>query len=85
MKKSAIALKYSKDFDAPFIAAKGEGVKAEKIIEIAKKENIPIEKNFNVINLLENSDEGTFVPESAYKVLAVLFAYILENSGEKSE
>lgn len=85
MKKSAVALKYSKDLEAPFITAKGEGLKAEKIIEIAKKENIPIEKNLNVINLLENSDEGTFVPESAYKVLAVLFAYVLENSGEKSE
>lgn len=84
MKKSAVALKYSKDLDAPFITAKGEGLKAEKIIEIATKENIPIEKNLNVINLLENSDEGTFVPESAYKVLAVLFAYIL-GDGEKSE
>ncbi len=84
MKKEekAIALKYEKGFEAPIISAKGEGFKAKKILEIAKAENIPIKEDISVINLLENSEEGKFVPESAYKTLAIIFSFILEDKNE---
>lgn len=77
--EKAVALKYEVGFEAPIISAKGNGFKAKKILEIAKKENIPIKEDVSVINLLENSEEGNFVPEAAYKVLAIIFSFILED------
>lgn len=77
--EKAIALKYEDGFKAPIISAKGNGFKAKKILEIAKQENIPIKEDISVINLLENSEEGNFVPEAAYKALAIIFSFILED------
>ena len=77
--KSAISLQYQKGINsAPKITAKGEGWVAEKIIEIAQERNIPIRKDKDLLNLLSEIDVGREVPESLYKVVAELLAWVYQ-------
>ena len=77
--KSAISLEYQKEINsAPKITAKGEGWVAEKIIEIAQERNIPIRKDKDLLNLLSEIDVGREVPESLYKVVAELLAWVYQ-------
>ncbi len=77
--KSAISFQYQKEINsAPKITAKGEGWVAEKIIEIAQERNIPIRKDKDLLNLLSEIDLGREVPESLYKVVAELLAWVYQ-------
>mgnify|MGYP004449288241 CR=1 FL=1 len=77
--KKAVALKYPKGVEAPVIVAKGLGKKADKIIEIAEESNVPVEENEGLVDLLGLEDIGDIVPESTWKVIAEIFAFIMEN------
>ena len=77
--KKAVALKYPKGVEAPVIVAKGFGKKADKIIEIAEESNVPVEENEGLVDLLGLEDIGDIVPESTWKVIAEIFAFIMEN------
>ena len=77
--KSANSLQYQKEINsAPKITARGEGWVAEKIIEIAQERNIPIRKDKDLLNLLSEIDLGREVPESLYKVVAELLAWVYQ-------
>ncbi len=77
-KKKAIALKYPEGAVAPIILAKGEGIVAEKIISEAEKNEIFITEDTKLIDLIGLEKVGDYVPESAWKALASIFAFILE-------
>jgi len=78
----AVALKYPENAEAPFISATGKGNLAEKIVEIAKQNNIPVIKDPQTADILSLQDCGQLIPESTYKVIAEIFAFI--RSIEKS-
>ena len=75
----AVALKYPEGAVAPFITAKGKGKLAEKIVEVAKDENIKIEENVEIIDFLTACDVGQSVPEETWEVLAQIFSFILKS------
>lgn len=76
-KPSAVSLQYNRDGDhAPKVTAKGQGWLAEKIIAMAQEKNIPIKKDKDLIQLLEKIDVGQEIPESLYKVIAELLAWV---------
>jgi flagellar biosynthesis protein len=76
---SAISLKYSRGSDsAPKVTAKGQGWVADKIIAMAEEQNIPIKKDKDLISLLEKIDVGNEIPESLYKVVAELLAWVYQ-------
>ncbi len=73
----AAAIKYVKEKDnAPRLVAKGQRKIAEKIIEIAKKENIPIEKDEELVEVLASLDIGEEIPPQLYEVVAKILAFI---------
>lgn len=76
--KKAVALKYPQGAVAPIIMAKGEGRTAELIIDEAEKNNIFIEENLELVNLLGVQEIGDVVPEEAWRALAAIFSFILE-------
>ena len=77
--KSAVSLKYKKGRDsAPKVTAKGKGWVAEKIIKMAQENNIPIKEDKDLLNLLSEIDVGQEVPESLYKVVAELLAWVYQ-------
>ncbi len=77
--KSAVSLQYKKgNNSAPKVTAKGQGWMAEKIIKMARDNNIPIREDKDLLNLLSEIDVGQEVPESLYKVVAELLAWVYQ-------
>ena len=75
--KKVAALQYKSEKDkAPKIIAKGRGRVAEEILKIAKKHNIPIQENEELVNALSMLDIGEHIPEKLYPVVAKILAFI---------
>lgn len=77
--KKAVALKYPEGVEAPVILAKGFGSTAEKILNEAEKNNIPVAENEELVDLIGLQNIGSIVSEDAWEALAVIFSFILEN------
>ncbi len=84
--KKAVALKYDrKKEDAPKVTAKGQGRVAEKIIELAKKNNIPIKDDPDLIEVLSSLEINEEIPSEIYVAVAELLAFVYSmNEGKKS-
>lgn len=83
--KIAVALKYSKSEDkAPKVVAKGLQMKAERIVEIAKKAGVPVMRNVALANALHKVEIGDDIPEELYDAVAEVlnFVYALANENE---
>ena len=86
IKNLAISLKYSGGSNhAPKVTTKGQGWVAEKIIAMAEQQNIPIRKDKDLVALLEKIDVGREIPESLYKLVAELLAWVYQLNNEYSK
>ena len=75
--KKAVALKYKpSEQGAPIVTAKGQGFIAEKIIALAKKRNIPIKEDPDLVQILSQIDLGEQIPPAVYGVVAEILAFI---------
>jgi flagellar biosynthesis protein len=73
----AVALKYDQKKDrAPKVVAKGRGHVAEKIIAVAKENNLPLYQDQNLIQILEALDLETEIPPELYRAVAEVLAFI---------
>ena len=77
-KGKAVALKYSEDLPAPFILASGRGYLADRLVEIALNEGIPIEEREELAEVLITLETGSFIPEELYEVIAQLYVTIAD-------
>lgn len=80
MEKSlAVALKYDGE-NAPKVTAKGSQDIAEQIIALAKKHNVPLSENKELVTLLSTLELGEEIPEVLYLAVAevIAFAYMLK-------
>ncbi|MEK6590508.1 MAG: EscU/YscU/HrcU family type III secretion system export apparatus switch protein [Nitrospinota bacterium] len=76
-RKAAVALKYSPPKDrAPRVTAKGWGYIAERLLEVAKRHNIPIQEDPDLIQVLARIDIDQEIPPSVYKVVAEILAFV---------
>ena len=74
--KKAVALKYDPVKDnAPRVTAKGSGFVAEHIIELAKKEGVPIQEDPDLVRALVQLDFHEEVPPQLYKAVAEILAF----------
>jgi flagellar biosynthesis protein len=76
----AVALHYD-HFGAPRVVAKGKGSLGEKIIEVARANNIPIEENEVLAGALSNVELGDEIPAELYKAVAEVLIFVLRLSG----
>jgi flagellar biosynthesis protein len=82
-KKSALAVHYDKETDnAPKIVAKGKGSIAEKIIELARENNIPIHEDPDIIEILSKLDLGQEIPPELYKLIAEVLVYVYRSNNK---
>ncbi|MBI5057020.1 MAG: flagellar biosynthesis protein FlhB [Nitrospirae bacterium] len=78
----AVALMYEEGkMAAPKIIAKGAGVVAQKIKEIAAEHSVPIVEDKPLARALFKLDLETFVPEELYVAVAKILAYIYKLKG----
>lgn len=89
MKKNidkAVALKYKpKEDNAPKVVAKGTGLIAQKIIDIAKANNIPIKDDPDLVNVLSALSLYEDLPPSLYKVVAEVIAFFYHVNKKRLE
>jgi flagellar biosynthesis protein len=76
----AVALHYDRT-GAPRVIAKGKGTIGEKIIEVAKAHDIPIEENELLVGALSNVELGDEIPAELYKAVAEVLIFVLKLSG----
>lgn len=83
----AVALQYDKDkAAAPKLTAKGKGQLAERIIELAREHDIPIQSDADLLAILDRVEVGAEIPLEVYAVVAEIFAYIYKaNQSKKAE
>jgi flagellar biosynthesis protein len=79
-KQLAVALHYDRT-GAPRVVAKGRGSIGEKIIEVAKAHNIPVEENEVLAGALSNVELGDEIPVELYKAVAEVLIFVLRLSG----
>lgn len=79
----AVALKYDQKKDgAPRVVARGRGEIAEKIVEIAKANNVPLYEDKNLAQILEALDLETEIPPELYRAVAEVLAFIYRLNGK---
>ena len=76
----AVALHYDRS-GAPRVVAKGKGTIGEKIIEVARANNIPIEENEVLAGALSNVELGEEIPVELYKAVAEVLIFVLRLTG----
>jgi len=76
--QKAVALKYTQDVPAPFITARGKGRMAERIMEIAHREGVPLKDNVELTEILFSMEVGSFIPEELYQVIAEIYTFVVE-------
>ena len=84
-KKQAIALRYQADKDhSPKVIGKGQGLRAEEIITLAKKHQIPIQEDPSLVGMLSQLEVNQTIPPELYEVVAEVFAFIyrIDQSGK---
>ena len=78
-RKEAIALKYDKNKDeAPKIIGKGKGKIAESILEIARENNVLIQKDSSLTELLGQLNINESIPQELYEAVAEIFALVYQ-------
>lgn len=80
----AVALQYvSGQMEAPKVVAKGAGIIAEKIQEIARTSGVPIVQNKPLAQALYRMVEiGELIPTTLYKAVAEVLAYVYKIKGK---
>lgn len=77
-RRKAAALKYELNYEAPVVTAAGMGLVAEKIIEKAESNEVPVVYNNELANLLCNVDVGDSIPSELYEAVATVIAYVTD-------
>lgn len=76
--QKAAALRYGKGDAAPVIVAAGMGYMAEKIIETAADNGVPVYEDNSLATVLTQLKLGQEIPESLYKAIVEIYVYFLK-------
>ena len=75
----AVALHYEKGTrDAPRVVAKGRGLLAERIVQLAKENDIVIEANPALAEALGGIEIDDTIPLELYEAVAIVIGYVLQ-------
>ena len=80
----AVALHYDGS-RAPRVTAKGRHALAERIVELARQHDIPLQENEALAELLARVDLGEEIPEALYLAVAQVIAFAYHLSGKTPE
>lgn len=75
--KKAVALKYDpSQNDAPVLAAKGSGYLAERILDMAREHEIPVQEDAALVEVLSKLDLDRQIPPELYNLVAEILSFI---------
>jgi len=76
----AVALKYDPG-SAPRVVATGRGDLGQKIIDVARENKVPLEKNPALAEALSTLELEEEIPEQLYRAVAQILGFILRAAG----
>lgn len=76
--KISVALQYNPDEEAPKIIASGRGIIADKIIDKAKENDVPVYQDSKLANTLSKLEIGDMIPPELYGVVAEILVFVDE-------
>ena len=77
IQRKAVALRYDRDQDsAPRVVAKGREKVADKILDLARKHDVPIHCDHDLTELLSQLDLDEMIPREVYVIVAEILAFI---------
>ncbi|WP_026689917.1 EscU/YscU/HrcU family type III secretion system export apparatus switch protein [Alteribacter aurantiacus] len=82
--KRAVALEYDQSH-SPKVKAKGKGYLAEKIIQKAKENALPIQEDPSLVQLLSELEINEEIPEDLYEAVAEVFAFVYRLDKEQAK
>jgi flagellar biosynthesis protein len=72
-----VALGYERGKDrAPRVLAKGSGIVAERILELAKAHGVPVREDPALVSLLATVDVDSEIPPALYHAVAEVLAFV---------
>ena len=74
----AAALQYRPEDGAPVIVASGMGHLAEKIVEVAQENGVPVYEESSLATVLTQLELGQKIPEELYQAVVDIYLYFLE-------
>ena len=75
--KQAVALRYQPGEDsAPKVTAKVRGCLAEQILDLARKHNVPVREDKDLLQILSRLDLNQEIPPDVYRAVAEILAFI---------
>lgn len=75
--KKAVALKYDpSQSEAPIVTAKGKGHIADRILEKAKENGIPVQEDPALVEVLSKLDLDQQIPAELYTLVAEILTFI---------
>ncbi|MHB2166040.1 EscU/YscU/HrcU family type III secretion system export apparatus switch protein [Alsobacter sp. R-9] len=77
-RRIAVALEYDR-MGAPRVTAKGRGATAERILDIAREHDIPLEEDPLLAEALARVPLDDEIPVELYRAVATVIGFILAN------
>jgi len=82
-REKAVAVRYRQNRDnAPRVIAKGEGLVARRIREIAQEHGIPIRRDDDLVELLAQVELDREIPPELYHAVAEILSWIYRANEE---
>ena len=81
--KAAVALKYNPNLNyAPVVVASGLGELAQRIVNIADANGVPIYRDDSTAALLVMLNSGEQIPPELYQIVAAIYAEVVYTANE---
>jgi len=84
-RRRAVALRYDATRDeAPKLIAKGSGVLADRIVQIAREHGIHVHSDPSLVSLLAKLEPNQHIPDTMYRAVAEVLALVYRlNQGRR--
>lgn len=82
----AVALRYRPEAPfadaAPRLVAKGQGLLAERMLELAKEHGVPVQQDPDLLAALEPLDVDRLIPPELFQAVATVLAALYKANGK---
>ena len=75
--RRAVALQYGADDRAPVVVASGMGYLAEKIVDVAQENGVPVYEDDSLATVLAQLNLGQEIPPELYQAIVEIYVYFL--------
>ena len=78
--RKAVALKYEPgEKTAPVLVAKGKGLLADRILEKAHENGVPVQEDASLVEVLSKLDVDQEIPHELYTLVAEILSFVYQS------